>query len=519
MNNQLLPIIPRSENGVVTRGVRDKDDLDIAFELETSRIVAPVDVPPPNHTESLTAANLAQVDLTRSDDEDESVSSRADNDLSQPVQALAPPPGNLGLNPEAPEEHTSDFVHQRSPSNDAVSVLDSTPLEDNHETKYLAQARLQFPSARPPFARLNKNEDPKTVTIAGADGQLPKTPVLATLVVREWDSKSSYYTLDRNGERLIVKPIGGRHKHKNRGGNPYRTWCGQGNDFEHAPVAFAFKGDVEEESSERGDDEHDLESDFENVSIHDSASLGDEDYSPTNSKTSDLEGQAQQVSGSQKLTTEPAHLEPPATRRRLARLNTNHEDGETGYLKDVARNRLEPPPHAGPSKASTNALQISEVAAGKRPASDHLDDDRSSKKICPVSTNTFISSSTTARIPPTLTSDKQERTILYVLLPGSTSDVVGIKLRSTMNITTFFSSVKAAAGVLENQDVAIAVVLRGEDGGRDKTIIVRKNMIDSFECFLEVVDEATCWEEEGGRLTLQLHLRWRHMLEMDMEAG
>lgn len=512
MNNQLLPIIPASGNGI-TRGVRDKDDLGYAFELETSRIVAPVDVPPPNHTESPTAANLAQVDLTRSDDEDENVSSEAGNDLSQPVQALAPPPGNLGMDAEAPEEHASDFVHQRSPSNDAVSVLDSTPLGDNHETKYLAQARLQFPSARPPFARLNRKENQKIVTLAVADGQLPQIAVLATLVVRKWDSKSSYYTLNRNGERLIVKPIGGRSKHKNRGGNPYRAWSGQGNTFENAPVAFAFKGDVEDQPSNRKDVELDLESDFEIISIHDSASLGDQDY-----QTSDLEGQAQQGSDSQKLTTEPALLEPLATRQRLACLNTNREDGDTGVLKDVARNGLEPPPHAGPSKASTNVLQISEVAAGKRPASDHLDNDRSSKKIRPVSANTFISLSTTARIPPTLTLDKQERTILYVLLPGSTSEVVPIKLRSAMSITTFFSSVMAAAGMVNYEKMAIAVVLRGEDGGQDKTIIVRQNMIDSFECFLEVVDEATCWEEEGGRLTLQVNLRFRHTLEMDMEA-
>lgn len=80
------------------------------------------------------------------------------------------------------------------------------------------------------------------MTLAVADGRLPRTPVLATLVVREWGSKSSYYTLDRKGERLIVKPIGGRHKRKNRGGNPYRTWYGQGKPFEHAPRCLCFQG-------------------------------------------------------------------------------------------------------------------------------------------------------------------------------------------------------------------------------------------------------------------------------------
>lgn len=57
-----------------------------------------------------------------------------------------------------------------------------------------------------------------------------------------------------------------------------------------------------------------------------------------------------------------------------------------------------------------------------------------------------------------------------------------------MTISTFFSSVSAAAGVLDYEEMAIAVRLGGEDGGQDKTIIVKRNMIDTFESLLEIVD-------------------------------
>ena len=59
-------------------------------------------------------------------------------------------------------------------------VLDSTPLADDHETKFLEEARLQFTSERSSFVRLSKKKGPKTVTLAIGDGQLSQIVVLAT---------------------------------------------------------------------------------------------------------------------------------------------------------------------------------------------------------------------------------------------------------------------------------------------------------------------------------------------------
>ena len=222
------------------------------------------------------------------------------------------------------------------------------------------------------------------------------------------------------------------------------------------PVAFAFKDVVEEHSNDRKDTDDDLDSDFGDMSIQGSDSFRDADYSSTESEASGPEIEAQQGS-------------------------------ESSYA----------------------APKISEVAAGKRPASGTTDDDRAPKRVRPFHANASINSSTPVKIPPTLTLYKQERTILHVLLPGSTTETVPIKLRSAVTMSTFFSSVSAAVGDYEH--MAVAVTLGDEDGGQNQTIIVKRNIVDTFEFFLEVIDEARCWEEEGGRMALQLQSRWPYV--------
>ena len=65
----------------------------------------------------------------------------------------------------------------------------------------------------------------------------------------------------------------------------------------------------------------------------------------------------------------------------------------------------------------------------------------------------------------------------------------------------------AAARIVNDERVSIAVILGGADGSQDEPIILRHNMVDNLEYFSEVVDESACWEDEGGRLELQLPLR------------
>ena len=186
-------------------------------------------------------------------------------------------------------------------------------------------------------------------------------------------------------------------------------------------------------------------------------------------------------------------------------MEVERDEGAARGPRETSSNGLGPTPRAkslplylSPSQASIPAARVSEIAAEKRPASDHPIGDRLQKKSRPSHTGTI------ARVPPTLTKFKQERTILYVLLPGTVSDMIPIKLCSVMSITTLFSSVFATVGIEEYSHMAIAVSLERQDGAPDRCIILKQNGVETFEFFPETVDEASCWNEENGKLVLVL---------------
>lgn len=263
---------------------------------------------------------------------------------------------------------------------------------------------------------------------------------------------------------------------------------------------------------------------MEEISIEDGDSLGDEDYFPTTSEASGSDDGAQQGSVYQD-STRSAIPEPSVTQGRLARLTTDCDAREVEHPKDVPEDGLGSAPHGksplhpGPSESSSAAPTVSKVAAGKRPASDAIDESRLPKKFHSVSATTAAhtsitaDTSTTARTPSTLTAYKQEHTILYVMLPGPTSVMVPIKLRSAMTMSALFSSVSAAAGVLDYENMAIVVKLGGENG----SIMVKQEIMETFEVFLEIINEARCWGEETGSLSLGVQLRWRYLCKMDAQ--
>lgn len=472
IKNNTSPVFADS-NGLITRGTRDDDDDDYEWLPYRSDHDASADKKPAiqhkagskpvkhqpvkTHKDSETPATLDHIDLTRSDEE----SSR---DTPEPGGASSP------------------------------------------ATKYLANARRDYTNATPPFVRCDRNFlSSKRVTLATANGQSEPAAVAATLITRAWDQKSSYYTLDRGGERIIVKPFG------NRFGTQYRAWSGQGNAFENRPVAFGVNDDVEDQDDGKVSD-NGLESGFENATINDSDSVGDGDYFPNTSETSSVKSQAKQRLNMQGMTTRSEPPEPSVTTRGyLTHRNQACGDPEETPSDDFgSSSRLVSPP---PNPSLADTTKISDIVAGKRPANDSPNDDRSSKRVRPEDSN-VITSNAMARVPPNLVAYKQDRTILYISLPGSNTDMVAIKLRSAMSIPTLFSSVFAAVGVQETEHLAIAVMLQGENGGPDRSFILRRETVEAFEFFLEAVDEASCWKEENGRLSFLLHVQMRFAVEM-----
>ena len=195
------------------------------------------------------------VDLTEARSESGNVSTDSDRPLAYHPQGVRT---RIDAEGKATEEPPRNYkqAHSSTKTTTAATTssigntaLNNTSLPDDHEPKYLPQARRDYTVMRPPFVRLNRNKGvlgPKRVIFATPDGQVPQREIPANLAIRAWDAISSFYTLDINGERLIVKPVGGRFNHANRGVTQYRAWSGQGNTYESTPVAFELKGDVED---------------------------------------------------------------------------------------------------------------------------------------------------------------------------------------------------------------------------------------------------------------------------------
>lgn len=102
-----------------------------------------------------------------------------------------------------------------------------------------------------------------------------------------------------------------------------------------------------------------------------------------------------------------------------------------------------------------------------------------------------------------LASHKQSRTTLFIAIPLST-DTVPLKLRSCMTIPSLFNSVLAicAQPGQTSQDVVSGIRATFEwkqEKDVDRAILLKQDFPDTFEVFLEIIDGAPCWKEEGGR--------------------
>ncbi|KAL9069759.1 MAG: hypothetical protein Q9161_005344 [Pseudevernia consocians] len=99
-----------------------------------------------------------------------------------------------------------------------------------------------------------------------------------------------------------------------------------------------------------------------------------------------------------------------------------------------------------------------------------------------------------------LASHKQSHTTLFIAIPLST-DTVPLKLRSCMTLSSFFTSVLAICAQ-PGQDVVSGIRATFDwklDKDFDRAILLKQDFPDTFEVFLEIVDGAPCWGEQGGR--------------------
>ena len=116
---------------------------------------------------------------------------------------------------------------------------DRTALPDDHPPKFLDEAKQLYSPNVAPFCSnqyFHRAGSRRTIYLAGPGGMVPEDPSAAEVevVCRGWGPKAAFYTLDLNGERLIVKcfPGGGY-------GACWKVWLGVKSQYRKEVIAFS----------------------------------------------------------------------------------------------------------------------------------------------------------------------------------------------------------------------------------------------------------------------------------------
>ena len=96
---------------------------------------------------------------------------------------------------------------------------------------------------------------------------------------------------------------------------------------------------------------------------------------------------------------------------------------------------------------------------------------------------------------------KQSETSLWISVPSSAA-AIAVKLCSCMTMTALFDAVFQICGLTEQQqqDRVLGLrtsLVRTENTGVKKNLMLKREFEDSFETFLEFIDASPGWEEHG----------------------
>ena len=110
---------------------------------------------------------------------------------------------------------------------------------------------------------------------------------------------------------------------------------------------------------------------------------------------------------------------------------------------------------------------------------------------------------------PTLSLYKQTHTILRVTRDSNIIGFVPLRLMTCMSMATLFCGVVAASGHKERDEpikCLMAMFDWKDENDVYKTIYIDKGTPGSFEIFLEIIDEAPCWKDEGGKCGIAVEI-------------
>lgn len=112
---------------------------------------------------------------------------------------------------------------------------------------------------------------------------------------------------------------------------------------------------------------------------------------------------------------------------------------------------------------------------------------------------------------PELSAYKQDHTTLLVSVTTYIyASILPIKLRSCMTMETFFSSILNATRNTVNRGGSSSDVLVSfnwkDATDRGRSMLLRKDTMDTYQVFLETINEAPCWDHMNGRCEIAVDI-------------
>ena len=428
------------------------------------------------------------------------------NALSLKTDSPAVNPQSTTKETTSTSETAADGLRHERPQNVVA-------LPEDHPVEYLDEAKAVYTSSIPPFVINKTKKSRRRVALAVQDGQSLATPTEAEVVYRAWDSLHDYGTVELEGKRFIVMGSPGGPS----GGYQYHLWLGskaggvnkiianwQPNDANTTTSSLTepFR-EVSEalSSSDLSDDDEDEVAQggarMEEPYSYDSFRRGFDPTTVQESKPSQFSEQKERPRRIIKPTkrarssTPPSHFgsrkgkEPAhATKRVFRRVEQPSED-----LSGVSSPPYETPVHT-PS-----------LTGRHRPSQPSISQPSTSQPETsqPETHQTQTQEPTSL---PTLAPHKQRNAILRATRDSNVIGFVPLRLTACMTMSTLFSSVVAASGHREDQEpikCLMATFDWKEESDLYKTIYINRETEGSFEIFLELIDEAPFWTEQGGK--------------------
>ena len=382
-----------------------------------------------------------------------------------------------------------------------------TALPEDHPVEHLNEAKAQYVKTRPPFVIRTTKKPRRSVLLATQDGRFAASSTETEVVYRKWDSGYDYSTLDLDGKRYIVMGNAGG----NPGGYQYHLWLGSRTGRIKEVVAYGG-----------------LHANTRTTASDLAERLPEVDENPSLSPSrNDEEGEAEVRQYS--YDNFKKGFDPSAGPTSMPRMfSTRQSIGSSGpsLREERPRRKLQPTKRARtPTPPAPFGLRKSR-ASDHAPKLDHprnrYDSNESSELSSPPneppaptpSINNHPGPAFETQTPitpslPVLTTYKQTHTTLRVTRDSDIIGFVPLRLLTCMTMSALFSSVIAASGHREDEEpikCLMAMFDWKDDNDIYKTIYIDKGTEGSYEIFLEIIDEASCWKDEGGKCGIAVEI-------------